>query len=64
MSKAGKRILEAADELVRFAKGENVGPMRLHMPDGKDGLVTREVANMEEYRRLCHAEGLRVLSLR
>lgn len=54
------RILEAAQELEDFAAGKG-GPMILYMPDGRGGMVKREVASIEEYRRVWAEEGCRII---
>lgn len=60
--KASDQIMESLDELICFARGENTEPMSLFVPDGMGGLTKHEVANMDEYRAACLAEGLRVIS--
>lgn len=61
MRETGKRLLSAATEIAAFAKGENVRPMTLYMPDGDGGMVERVVSNIQEYRAAWYDEGRRVL---
>jgi hypothetical protein len=63
MSRAGKKILDAAKELDDFAVGKNAGPMVLWMPDGSGGLTKREVADMDEYRATWKDEGVRAIKI-